>query len=170
MQNENYLPKGFNYVTRDSLVTKNLILSTFIKASNNLFTELIECPPVAFLETFKRGANITGNKTFEFKDKSNRELILTPDVQAHIFNHYTKAAYTNKNVRYSWVSPTFRYRNIPNRHFYQLGYASINYSIDNEFVELFICARQFISFIKQITSKRIIISLVNPALILEILN
>jgi len=170
MQSENYLPKGFNYVTRDTLINKNFILNTFIKASNNLFTYLIECPPVAFLETFKRGANITGNKTFEFKDKSNRELILTPDVQAHIFNHYIKTVDINKNVRYSWISPTFRYRNIPNRHFYQLGYASINYTVENEFIELFICAKQFINFIKQITSKKVNVSLLNPALILEILN
>ena len=170
MQNEDLLPKGFVYLSNEDVIARHTVLGKFIAESNNIFTEIVEFPPVAFSKMFKKGANITGDKTFEFKDKKNRDLILTPDSQAHIFNHYLASHSANTSARYSWISPIFRYRNLPSRYFHQIGYASVNYPKDDEVAELSVCVIRLISFIKKVFPKKINITLVNPAVLFKLIS
>lgn len=169
MKNESYLPKGFHYLSREAFQVKNSILEIFSRLSYNLFTELVEFPPVSFYRTFEKGADTIGEKVYYFNDKKERKLILTPDAQAHIYNYHINNNEYDRNKRYSWLSPTFRYRNILSRHFYQIGYSSINYCKENEVIELFLCTRQLINLCKQTTSAHIKITVYNPALILDII-
>jgi histidyl-tRNA synthetase len=164
------LPKGFHYLLRDDVEHKHRILQAFISESNKIFCQLIEFPPVSFANTFTKGAHLTGDKVYEFKDKSNRNLILTPDSQAHTFNHYLSNFVGQRNIKYSWICPVFRYRNISKRHFYQLGYANVNYDSQNEIAELFMNIRQLINFINAVCSTTITLKIVNPGLVRELIE
>lgn len=166
----NQLPKGFRYNKHDYVVLKIKIFTAFIEKSKNIFNDIVEFPPVGYASTFKKGANIVGDKVFEFQDKKKRELVLTPDSLNHLFNFYS-LHYNERNLRrISWISPTFRYRNIPDRFFYQIGVSSFNFSEDSEIIELFLCIRQIIEFIRSQISKELKIKIINPGLIYEILG
>lgn len=170
MNKDQVLPKGFYFLSNDELKNNRNYLTSFINESTNIFTEVVEFPPVAFAQTFRIGSNITGSKTYEFKDRVDRDLILTPDSIAHVFNYYLINNNHNKCVKYSWISPIFRYRNIRKRHYYQIGYASLNHLAENEIIDLFLCIRQLIRFLKKSTSKKIIITVYNSALVREIIS
>ncbi len=168
-RHKHVLPRGFHYLEADAVFKKNRILSAFIESSKNMFEELVEFPPVAYWDDFMKASHIMGDKVFEFKDKKNRHLVLTPDALVHVYNHYLQKN-TGRNVRYSWISPTFRYRHAPVRHFYQIGYSSINFSPGRDMSELMACVIQLRNFVHETTLKEISLRIVNPALISEIIN
>jgi hypothetical protein len=167
---DSQLPKGFRYNKRNYVILKNKILAAFIEKSNSIFNDIVEFPPVGYASTFKKGANIIGDKVYEFQDKKKRELVLTPDPLNHLFNFYSQQ-YNYKNpCRISWISPTFRYRNIPDRFFYQIGVSSLNFNEGSEVIELFLCFRHITEFICSQISKDLKIKIINPGLTHEIVG
>jgi histidyl-tRNA synthetase len=170
MKKEDFLPKGFTNTLNKDLENKYEIIQLLREESQSIYTEFIEFPPVAFLDTFTKAASITGDKIYQFKDKKGRDLVLTPDSQGLLFNHYLSTEDVDKSARYTWISPTFRYRNVENRHFYQIGFASINHSIDFEVSEVFFCVKKTVEFIRKLIPHPVKLILVNPGLIKEITN
>ncbi len=125
------LPKGFNYLTGDELIGYKFFIFKFLNKKRVGVENKIEFPPVSFSEMFNLGAHITGEKTYVFHDKSNRELVLTPDSQAHMYNYYLSLD-SKGCLKSAWFSPIFRYRNIKKRYWHQVGLSSINHDHLNE--------------------------------------
>jgi histidyl-tRNA synthetase len=167
--NKNIIPKGFQYLENEDVLNKYEILEQFIKNKGD-FTKLVEFPPVAFSEHFRKSSNIIGNKAYEFKDKKERNLILTPDSQVHLFDYFLLKDLNQKSARYSWISPTFRYRHAPTRHFYQIGYSSVNYKTNGDVAELFLCLKTLKNLVQKIYSGKMELRITNSSLIFEMLT
>ena len=166
----NGLPKGFEYQEKDGVMENYTNLEIFIKSSSGSYARLVEFPPVSFLEQFKRGANITGDKVYDFEDKKGRTLVLTPDSQAHTFNYYIHSSHSHnsRNLKFSWICPIFRYRHIPVRYYYQYGYTSINHKKSENINELVSLVHQLVKYIQNLTDGQISIHIVNPTLVKEV--
>lgn len=170
MKQQKILPKGFSYHTSKRVEKDNIVLSKFLDSTHSLYSELVAFPPVAFSDTFTSVANITGDKVYEFHDKKGREIMLTPDSQAHLLNFKSHQENQRKPSRFSWVSPVFRYRNAPVRYYNQIGFASINHIKDDEIFELFLCIAQLVNFIHSVTKEEVIIEIMNVAILKEMLD
>lgn len=120
------LPKGFIIEeTRDTLLEQRII-NSFMKITANLGCIFLKTPILGFVETFTKGINTTGSKTFQFRDKKGRMLLLAPDSTPQIIQWYL-TTYIRKNpIRVFFQSPVFRYRNFKRRNWTQYGLCSVN--------------------------------------------
>ena len=142
------------------------IIKKFIE-SRGSFSDIVEFPPVAFKQNFLKGSNIVGEKAYEFADKKGRQLILTPDPQVHTFDNHIASRGRGRG-RYSWISPAFRYRHAPTRHFYQIGYTSINFKLSNEADEIILGLETLSNFVANVCKEKVTVLLVHPSLALKI--
>ncbi|MEZ2279342.1 MAG: ATP phosphoribosyltransferase regulatory subunit [Microcoleus sp.] len=166
---KNSLPKGFEYLKLDSLLKKTRLINSVIENGKNINANIVEFPPVSFLSTFTKGAEIVGEKIYSFQDRKGRNLVLTPDSLAHILNYYASSFDQSKQERFAWISPTFRYRNTASRFWLQLGFASVNYSASESLFELALITRTLIKVIQQNTDITVSLRVINPSLIKEVI-
>ena len=134
MENDHLaLPKGFTVREDDWLLKERKILDVFYQRARQIGCTLIRTPPLGFSSTFRRAANTTGEKVFEFQDRKGRNLMLAPDSTAAVLRWFLSRE--DKNVALServlFVCPIFRYRHKPNRVFHHVGFSLINES-DNK--------------------------------------
>lgn len=166
---EKNLPKGFRYIQAIEVLEKLKILGAFTQFALGIGARIVEFPPVSFLSTYTTGAEITGDKIYTFRDRKGRDLVLTPDSLGHAFSFYLDSSRQNDAMRLAWICPTFRYRNIKNRHFLQIGFTSLNTSNAQNVFELAVLARALLKFIQKSTNLSIHLRVMNPGLVKEVL-
>jgi histidyl-tRNA synthetase len=120
------LPNGFRDFSAKEFLFFLEKSQAFIKIAEELDAEIVVTPPVGFLSTFRHRINTAGDKIFEFKDKKNRELVLSPDSSPHVVRWFLAKNNPTLKKRILFVSPVFRYRNIKERCWIQFGFASFN--------------------------------------------
>lgn len=120
------LPKGFHVRDEKYIFSYNNILNTLIDCSRLCGYEIALLPSLGFLATFDKGANVVGNKAYQFLDKKGREVILSPDSTAGLLRWHLEAKRASASTKVGWCAPVFRYRNVENRFFNQIGFSYIN--------------------------------------------
>jgi histidyl-tRNA synthetase len=120
------LPKGFHVRDENYIFSYNNILNTLVDCSRLCGYEIALLPSLGFIATFDKGANIVGNKAYQFLDKKGREVVLTPDSTAGLLRWHLEAKRESASTKVGWCAPIFRYRNVENRFFNQIGFSYIN--------------------------------------------
>lgn len=120
------LPKGFHVRDANYLQTFSEILAQLRHSASLAGLETVMLPSLGYASTFIRGAETTGDKTFDFEDRKGRRLMLSPDSTPAIFRWYLENYSNNQAVDVAWFAPLFRYRNFQNRGFHQFGFAYLN--------------------------------------------
>lgn len=120
------LPKGFRVIEHEEILKAQMIRAAFIKGAARIGARCVEFPPVGFRETFVRGIQTTGEKVYEFKDRSDRDLLLSPDSTPHLARWYLENHPDGEPAKVFFMAPVFRYRNTPKRHWVQYGVACLN--------------------------------------------
>jgi len=120
------LPHGMFDREESWILKKRSILDLHHSVGQGIGCDLAEFSPVCFSSTFRKASNTTGDKTYEFDDRSGRSLMLSSDSAPSYMRHYLNNYPQSDEARFAFVAPLFRYRRTPTRHFTQIGYVSIN--------------------------------------------
>lgn len=125
----NRLPRGFKDRDYQWLAREQHILSTFYTTARQLGFDALKLSPVGFADTFVYASRAVGDKAFEFFDKRNRKLMLSPDSTGGLMRWYTSTRTARQPTWTAFVAPAFRYRHMSGdatRHFTQIGFAVVN--------------------------------------------
>jgi hypothetical protein len=139
------LPKGFRDTWGEEFLSAERIRAIFRKRGHEIGCIDLATSPVSYAETFRQRNNAVDGRVFEFSDKSNRILVLTPDSYYAVMGWYARQGLFLPE-RIHFTSEVFRYRHQKRRHFTQLGFTLINEQ--NETEGLALIARAAIKAIK----------------------
>ncbi|WP_168404587.1 ATP phosphoribosyltransferase regulatory subunit [Erwinia amylovora] len=121
------LPKGFHVRGEKYLDVYLKSLLRLTEISRSCGYESVVLPSLGFQSTFGRAANVLGDKTFEFLDRKGRNVLMSPDSTAGLLRWHAESRTMNDCSKISWFAPVFRYRNVENRGFHQIGFSAINW-------------------------------------------
>lgn len=120
------LPNGFRDFREKDVLFFLKKYSAFMEVAKQIDAEIVVTPPVGFSKTFTHKLKTVGDKAYTFRDKKNRELILSPDSSPGILRWFLKNNDPKTPKRIFFISPVFRYRNRRDRFWFQFGFASFN--------------------------------------------
>ncbi|WP_241169982.1 ATP phosphoribosyltransferase regulatory subunit [Serratia marcescens] len=121
------LPKGFHVRDEKYLDVYLKSLLKLTEISKICGYETVVLPSLGFQSTFARAANVLGDKTFEFLDRKGRNILMSPDSTAGLLRWHAELRTINDCSKIAWCAPVFRYRNVENRGFHQIGFSAINW-------------------------------------------
>ncbi|HEJ9146974.1 TPA: ATP phosphoribosyltransferase regulatory subunit [Serratia marcescens] len=135
------LPKGFHVRDEKYLDIYLRALLKLTEISKSCGYESVFLPSLGFQSTFARAANVLGDKTFDFLDRKGRNVLMSPDSTAGLLRWHAELRTINDCSKIAWCAPVFRYRNVENRGFHQIGFSAINWfhnqqSIDWPLIDL----------------------------------
>lgn len=126
------LPKGFHDREGEWLREERAVLDTFERRAEQIGLLPLRTPILGFADTFLRGAQITGDKVFQWKDKSQRDLMLTPDSLPAVMRWRCCRPDLPDGSGVFFQCPVARYRNQANRFFTQIGFCIFDPDIDSD--------------------------------------
>ncbi|MGV8001683.1 ATP phosphoribosyltransferase regulatory subunit [Photorhabdus temperata subsp. temperata] len=121
------LPKGFHVRDGEYLDTYIKVLLLLTEISKSCGYETVILPSLGFQSTFSRAANVLGDKTFDFLDRKGRSVLMSPDSTAGLLRWHAESRTVHDCSKIAWCAPVFRYRNVENRGFHQIGFSAINW-------------------------------------------
>jgi len=121
------LPKGFHVRDENYMDIYLDALLHLTDISKSCGYESVFLPSLGFQSTFARAAEVLGEKAFEFTDRKGRGVLLSPDSTAGLLRWHAGSRTANDCSKIAWCAPVFRYRNVENRGFHQIGFSAINW-------------------------------------------
>ena len=116
-------PKGFQDSSPSEY--KYNVVSDYFKHMESYYAFPVNLSPLSLAETFLKENPQAKEWVYQFKDKSNRDLVLNPDSLPAVIRLYSNK-FHNTSERFSFCTPVFRYKRTRMRYYHHLGATFIN--------------------------------------------